>query len=644
MSRLFKFLFSTYLLVLSCSLYAAAVDYQASVDEINKRLNHSLEIYRSGDAAKAKSVVQGAYFDLYEGLEGGVRVNYPRQASYAIEARFGELRKQIAAQAPVTEIEESVNWLIGQLEALPAVLEAGHQLVAETQSTDQSSILPYWAKQTVRIEALVNSGLASYRKSQNGTPEEQEKLRQRARQQIQQAQFESYKNSDLEAAIRTHRSLQQAATYNDQFKEMGKLASQPFSPRNLVAFGYEVATLTENLKDDIQNLPALDTGASAGEQVADQQEQQDWQQVSSDIYKAITRAIDTYKSGDTDNAIAMVQDSYFDYFEASGMENAVGAHNADLKTTIEGHFTRLVSQMRSGEDPAVMIKERAALEQDLQKGAELLGKQAEGGWALFLASLTIILREGLEALLIVAAIVAYLVKNGHQDKLNVVKNAVGVGLLGSLVTAGIFQWLLTNAGVGREFLEGVTMLIATVVMFSMSYWLLSKAEAQNWKKHLESKLSDSLSSGSVAALWFACFLAVYREGAETVLFYFALGINGSMESVMHILAGLGCGIVVLALVYFIMRFSVVRLPFKPFFLFTGSFMYLMAFAFAGGGVKELVEAGIVQPTLVQGFPQISLLGIYPYVETLLPQSVLLVAAIIALVVMRYQSSNRKSLA
>jgi high-affinity iron transporter len=82
----------------------------------------------------------------------------------------------------------------------------------------------------------------------------------------------------------------------------------------------------------------------------------------------------------------------------------------------------------------------------------------------------------------------------------------------------------------------------------------------------------------------------------------------------------------------------VRLPLKPFFMFTGSFMYLMAFVFAGKGVLELVEGKLFQPTLINGFPEISWLGIYPYVETLLPQVVLLLAALVALWVMRRKSA------
>ena len=144
----------------------------------------------------------------------------------------------------------------------------------------------------------------------------------------------------------------------------------------------------------------------------------------------------------------------------------------------------------------------------------------------------------------------------------------------------------------------------------------------------------------MVGLWATSFLAVYREGAETVLFYFALmGDSTDMSGHLSILAGFLIGCVILLIAYFVMRYSVVKLPLKPFFMFTGSFMYLMAFVFAGKGVLELIEGKLFEPTLISGMPEISWLGIYPYVETLIPQVILLVAAVIALWVMKRGSST-----
>ena len=297
--------------------------------------------------------------------------------------------------------------------------------------------------------------------------------------------------------------------------------------------------------------------------------------------------------------------------------------------------------MKAGAEKEKLQEQAQGLSQDLSKAVEMLQGGEQTAWSMFLYSLLIILREGLEALLIVAAIVAYLVKNNHHDKLPVIRQSVYVALLGSLITAVIFQLIFSNSGASRELLEGFTMIIAVVMLFMMSYWLLSKVEAQNWKRYLEGKLSTALTTGSLVGLWLTSFLAVYREGAETVLFYYALaGDASSVVSYFYLFAGFAVGVVILAICYFIMRYTVVKLPLKPFFMFTGSFMYLMAFVFAGKSVLELIEGKLFEPTLVSGITEISWLGIYPYVETLVPQAVLLVAAVFAFIYMKYQS--RKS--
>lgn len=620
-------------LIFSLGVCAASFDYQRAADEINSRLDKSLTLYQDGNTDEAKTTVQMAYFEIFENLEGPIRINYSQQYSYQLEAKFGEIRKLIASGAQPEKVAKQINWLKQQIASVPDILAKGHQLVAETADLSQSTILPYWRDQVLAIERLLNLALADYRTA-NQAEDPQVKLHQAA-QLIQQAQFEGYKNSDLETAIRLNRSAAKAADYNSRFEAMQQLVTQPYSYQQLVAFGYDVSTIMQDLKDELPNLPATRASQQSQAQTDSVTDStKDWQKVSAQINTAIAQAISTYQDGNVQAAMAAVQDAYFDQFEATGMENAVGAHDSAFKATLEGYFTRIVSLMKAGQPISAITTQADQLQQDLAKAVGLLSDANQGGWGIFLASLTIILREGMEALLIVAAITAYLVKNGHHDKLSLVKSSVGVGLLASVVTAALFQWLFTNSGASREALEGVTMLIAVVVLFFMSYWLLSKVEASAWKKYLQSKLARSLTGGSIAGLWFASFLAVYREGAETVLFYYALGADASSTDLIGLFAGLALGIVILTIVFIAMRYSVVKLPLKPFFMFTGGFMYLMAFVFAGKGILELVEAKWVHPTFIDGMPQISLLGIYPYIETLIPQIILIIAALAAVFVMK----------
>ncbi|GKX57994.1 FTR1 family iron permease [Leminorella grimontii] len=615
------------------SAIAMATDYQRLTDDIRQRLDKTSQFYQQQQIAEARTEVQMAYFEVFENLEGPIRINISAQKSYQMEAAFGEIRKMIGEGKPQADVDAKINWLKGELDSVLPVLKDGHKLSAEQQhgTYDNSDIAPYWQQSFKTIDDLLAEAITLY---QNGNYAE-------ARRKVQQAQYDGFKNSEMEMSVRQNRSSQQAGDINRQFNELINISGEADRMNDV---SYRITTLLQDLEDLLPGLPITreeQQAVAAADTVADSVPDADWPKVVTDIDAAVKAALAQYKGGDGKGAMMAIQDAYFDLFEASGMENKIGSRDAAFKTQIENHFTRMVSQIKAGQPIESVEQQSQALQTDLMVAVEMLGSGAQTSWSLLIYSLLIIVREGLEALLIVAAIVAYLVKNNHQDKLPLIRQSVYVALLASVVTAVIFQWLFSNSGASRELLEGVTMLIAVVMLFSMSYWLLSKVEAKHWKAYLEGKLSNSLSTGSIVGLWLTSFLAVYREGAETVLFYFALmGDSTSVSGHLSILAGFLIGCVILLIAYVVMRFSVVKLPLKPFFMFTGCFMYLMAFVFAGKGVLELIEGKLFQPTLIAGMPEIVWLGVYPYVETLIPQAALIVAALIALWVMKNNSSRK----
>lgn len=617
--------------LLISSLAWSATDYSPYINDIKTRLDKTAALYQQQKVSDARREVQMAYFEVFENLEGPIRINISAQKSYQMESTFSEIRKMIGEGKSMAEVQGKIDELKKDLDNVEPVLDGGHKLVAQEQhdAYSNSEIAPYWQQSFQTIDDLLAQAVTQYQQGQYAA----------ASQSVQQAHYQGFKNSEMEMSVRKNRSAQQAAAINQQFTALIALTAKP---DNLNDVAYGVTALLQDIEDTLPGLPTTrDTQTASAPQSgkaptnADVAAQADWGNISSRINRSLKEAISVYSDGNAQDGMMAVQDTYFDLFEASGMENKVGSRDVAFKTQLEGHFTRLVSLMKAGQPPAALNAEAQALEQDLAKAVSLLGEGEKTQWSLLLYSLMIIVREGLEALLIVAAIVAYMVKNNHHDKLPLIRQSVVVALVCSVITAVIFQLLFTNSGASRELLEGVTMLIAVFMLFSMSYWLLSKVEARHWKAWLEGKLSNSLSRGSLIGLWMTSFLAVYREGAETVLFYYALvGDASNVSGHLAILAGFAIGCVMLLVAWFLMRYSVVKLPLKPFFMFTGSFMYLMAFVFAGKGVLELVEGKLFQPTLLPGMPEIGWLGIYPYVETLLPQAALLVAALIALWVMQ----------
>ena len=616
--------------MLFSTLARAEDNYHQWVQDIENRLDKTATLYAENKVDDARTEVQMAYFEVFENLEGPIRINFSAQKSYQMEATFGEIRKMIGDGLPQEQVKAKIDGLKAELQEVLPSLKEGHQLNASGQHGvyENQTIAPHWQKSFKTIDDLLAQAMTAYEAKDYAT----------AKKLVQQAQYDGYKNSEMEMSIRQNRSAAISGNLNQQFYDLIKLSEQPDQISN---FGYQITTLLQDVEEQLPDLPTTrDTQVeqSANQTIADTTQDKDWSQVSTQVNAGIQQAIALYEQGEAKKAMLAVQDTYFDIFETTGMENKVGSRDSNFKTQLEGYFTRLVSLMKAGAEKEKLQEQAQGLSQDLSKAVEMLQGGEQTAWSMFLYSLLIIVREGLEALLIVAAIVAYLVKNNHQDKLPVIRQSVYVALLGSVITAVIFQLIFSNSGASRELLEGFTMMIAVVMLFMMSYWLLSKVEAQNWKRYLEGKLSSALTTGSLVGLWLTSFLAVYREGAETVLFYYALaGDASSAVSYFYLFAGFAVGVVILAICYFIMRYTVVKLPLKPFFMFTGSFMYLMAFVFAGKSVLELIEGKLFEPTLISGMKEISWLGIYPYVETLVPQVILLIAALFALVYMKYQS-------
>jgi high-affinity iron transporter len=221
---------------------------------------------------------------------------------------------------------------------------------------------------------------------------------------------------------------------------------------------------------------------------------------------------------------------------------------------------------------------------------------------------------------------------GAGDRRRDVHLGVAGAVVASLLTAVALETVFHVSPARQEALEGITMVVATVVLFYVSYWLLSKMEVAKWNHFVKSKVHHAVTSGSALALASAAFLAVYREGFETVLFYKALFLAGDgAAALVPVLAGMAVGAVALAAVYLAIHRFGVRLPLKSFFGFTSAFLYYMAFVFAGQGVAELQEGGLLSITPVAWVPRVSALGIYPTLESLAAQGLLLLLLVVALV-------------
>jgi high-affinity iron transporter len=248
-----------------------------------------------------------------------------------------------------------------------------------------------------------------------------------------------------------------------------------------------------------------------------------------------------------------------------------------------------------------------------------LGDAKADPMTTFVGALTILLREGVEALLIVIGIVAFLRKAQRKDVLPYVHT----GWIGALV-AGVLTWvaatyLVTISGASREVSEGVGSVFAALVLLSVGLWMHQKSSAGRWQEYLSEKLSAAMTRKTAWSLFALSFIAVYREVFETVLFYSALAADGNGGA---LLGGFIAAVVLLAIIGWVLLRSSARMPIGKFFSFTSGFVAVLAVILIGKGVAALQEAGWVGVTPVS-FPRIDMLGVLPTAETLGSQALIL---------------------
>lgn len=417
-----------------------------------------------------------------------------------------------------------------------------------------------------------------------------------------------------------------------------------------------------------------------------------WKAVAADMAVEFSRARENVEKGEYKAAHKNMNDAYFGYYEIQGFEkNVMVAISSARVGHIEGKFSAIKHVLLGNNDSmdkATLVSEIEDLKVKVYKDAMVLdgdisdtdpdslgeavygpaGKPAPYGaeaagepekksepekaavvsadqgapsaaprkapvsrdWLTFLTAFGLLVREGLEAILVIVAIVAYLIKTGNTPMIKSVYLGCFAAVFASAVLAWFLEYMMGDAsGVARELLEGWTMFLAVAVLFYVSNWMLSKADTERWENYIGGKVQQSIDSKSQWTLIFAAFIAVMREGAELILFYKA-AFTGGMNSVPHIVYGILAGTAVLVAVWVAFRYFSVKLPLKPFFLFTSVLLFLMCISFMGKGVVELTDADVITGRTVipamKGF-QIEILSIYDRAETLIPQVMLLIASL-----------------
>ena len=392
-----------------------------------------------------------------------------------------------------------------------------------------------------------------------------------------------------------------------------------------------------------------------------------WSEAATLAKELLDTAYLAYVDRDFEAAEDNLNTAYYSVYEESGLAHKIYTDQGlKDRQQVEGQFSTLRTLIGNGTvkfqqnkyrttsdrtkqlllKKAALLDEKASAERQEAEPAEAAAEepaaqnQASPQWLTFLGSFGIIVREGLEAILVIAAIIAYLVKSGNAASLKNVYIGALAGILASFAAAAVLYFVkqaVAGAGIAQELIEGITALIAVCVLFYVSNWMISKAEAAAWSGYIDSRVRSGLEKRSAFTLAFTAFLSVFREGAEVVLFYQPMLQEGNAGMVW---AGFGAGVVVLVFVYLAITKLSVRLPIKVFFTATSILMAVMCVSFLGSGIKELAEGGLFDLTLrVPGIPEndiIQIFGIYPYLETLVPQLILSIILLITFMMAHYR--------
>lgn len=340
----------------------------------------------------------------------------------------------------------------------------------------------------------------------------------------------------------------------------------------------------------------------------------------------LASTLTAYRDGDLKEAKALALAAYLDGVEP--VEPTLASRNRDLLRQIEEAMAQLRSQIDKHSPIETIEAQAAKITRIFDRIDTVLRAKSSNGTAAFLGSFTILLREGLEALLIVIGMIAFLRKAERLEVLRYVHAAWVSALLAGAVTWALATYLVGISGANREVTEGLSSLFAAIVLLSVGIWMHQKSLAGRWQHYLEDKMSAALTRRSALFLFLLAFVAVYREVFETILFYAAMWNDQDGKA---ILGGLLTGSAALALTAFLLlRFSM-RLPIGKFFSISSMLIAVLAVVLVGKGVAALQEAGWVSQEFVHG-PRVDWLGIYPTLQSLVSQLGIGLAAVIGFVV------------
>lgn len=325
-------------------------------------------------------------------------------------------------------------------------------------------------------------------------------------------------------------------------------------------------------------------------------------------------ALEAFKNGDKNKGQSKVKE-FIQVWPT--VEGDVSTRNSALYTKVET------------QTPIIMVKGAEKQYQDQLQGliTELSQIDTKAKYT-FVDAMFILLREGVEALLIVLALVSSLKAANQKKGLRWVYAGAAAGILASVVIAFILQALFptVSSGTNREILEGFVGIFAVVMMIGIGFWLHSKSSLKSWKNYIDRKMDVVLSTGSFISMFVLSFLAVFREGAETILFY--VGIL-PLISLQNLIIGVVSAILILIVIALVLIYASSKIKIHQVFFVLTWTIYFLAFKMLGTSIHMLQVVGILPLHVIRFIPTVEVLGIYANIEVFVSQLILIIIIMIA---------------
>jgi len=352
------------------------------------------------------------------------------------------------------------------------------------------------------------------------------------------------------------------------------------------------------------------------------------------VREQLQESLAAYEVGNVREARQLALSAYLDGFEP--LEAVLDTRDSNLLREIEFSMAELRSSISQGVSVKTVKQKISKLDVLFYRAEITLRRDNATAMTSFLGSFTILLREGLEALLIVVAMMAFLRKSKRSEATRFIHAGWVAALVAGAATWATATYFIDFSGASREVTEGFGALLAAVILLSVGFWMHGKSRAGAWQHYIQKSMGQSLSRGSAWVLFGLAFLVVYREAFETIIFYTALWSQGNGGS---IIIGAIAALVVLGVIAWVMLYYSRTLPIPKFFAFSSILISILAIVLAGKGTASLQEAGLLNITPIANMPHISVLGTYPALEPLAAQLTTLSLIVFGLWLSKFRHSK-----